>query len=158
MRSRHGRGGFARLRWLWAKSPSYFKQARLPMRATRQVERAHHPPWRRSAPPCARPAEPSRLVRRRRRRTPPSTASTRWLPEAPRREATIWPPWGDSSGLLLVLSPDAAAGGRRRRWGQNGKCRGEQEERLMFAWLWRDVIFLIQVGLRRILRHYEVAT
>jgi hypothetical protein len=60
--------------------------------------------------------------------------------------------------LVPVISPDAVEGGRRRRRGQNGKCRGEREERLMFAWVWRDGIFLIQVSLCRFLGRYEVAT
>ena len=111
--------------WIVIDSDSLAWDSAAATTPTGQTEIAHRPPWPRTAPPSARTAEPSRWARRHRRRPPPwTTASTRRLRAAPRREATIWPPWDTPLVLQLVVSPDAAAGGRRRRRGQNGKCRG----------------------------------
>jgi hypothetical protein len=63
---------------------------------------------------------------------------------------------GDSSCRLFRRTRSRVVGAAGE--GKNGKCRGEREERLMFAWVWRDGIFLIQVGLCRFLGRYEVAT
>jgi hypothetical protein len=139
MRSRHGRGGFARLRWLWAKSPSYSNKLDFPCGPGNKTGRESSPPAVATQRTTVREARQDLTLSTT---TPETDTAVDGLQSvAPRSAAKgsddmaamerfLRPPTGSFAG--------AAAGDRRRRWGQNGKCRGEREERLMFVWLWRD--------------------